>query len=140
VIARRSCLNELGGFNTDPEIHMCEDLDLWLRALHAGARFAFSKHVSAYYRKHPAAATSRQGYMACQSAYVLNVNEHRVNAPWLSKKTIIAAKWWAAFNTLTFTDHIRLDVLLQAIRTSLPVPWEALRGLVHLFRGWQKKF
>lgn len=134
VIARRSCLNELGGFNTDPDIHMCEDLDLWLRALHSGARFAFSKHISAFYRKHPAAATSRQGYMACQSAYVLNVNQHRVEAPWLAKQSVIAAKWWAAWIALLKAEGPRWRVLARAVWQGIPVPWEIARGVVHTIR------
>jgi glycosyltransferase involved in cell wall biosynthesis len=140
TLIRRTSLLHSKGFSTEPSVHMCEDLDLWLRLIQSGAKISFSKSPTAYYRKHPAAATSRPGYMAYQSAYVKQIHMQNIVAPWFQKRSIVARNWWGAFNTLAITDRIRPDVLLKAIQTSLPVPWEAIRGLVHLFRGWQKKF
>ena len=140
TLVRRDRLHELNGFSTDPAVHMCEDLDLWLRLIHNGAKISFSSSPTAYYRKHAAAATSRPGYMAYQSAHVRQIHMRNIVAPWSQKRAIVARSWWAAFNTLVMTDRIRHDVLLKAIQTSIPVPWEALRGLVHLFRRRLKKF
>jgi glycosyltransferase involved in cell wall biosynthesis len=140
TLIRRDKLQEVHGFSIDPAVHMCEDLDLWLRLIQSGAKISFSKSPTTYYRKHSAAATSRPGYMAYQSAYVRQIHIANVKGPWLEKRTLVARHWWAAFNTLAITDRIRPDVLLKAIQTSLPVPCEAIRGLVRLFRGWQNKF
>jgi glycosyltransferase involved in cell wall biosynthesis len=133
VIARRSTLLALGGFGTDPDLHMCEDLDLWLRALEAGARFAHSTLPTAYYRKHDSAATSRQGYMAYQSAHVRSIHQSRVKGPWFEKRSIVAALWWQALLSLKKAGTFRWDVLGRAVVSGIPVPWELAKGVLHLF-------
>jgi GT2 family glycosyltransferase len=134
TLIRRDKLQEVNGFSTDPAVHMCEDLDLWLRLLHKGAKISFSNSPTAYYRKHPAAATSRPGYMAYQSAYVRQSHMTKIQGPWLEKHSIVAQNWWTAFNTLAMTGRLRLDVLCKAILASLPVPWELGRGVIRLLR------
>lgn len=134
VIARRRLLEELGGFSTDPRVHMCEDLDLWLRALHAGARIAYAPKLTVFYRKHDSAATARQGYMAFQSAYVRELHAGNVRAPWFEKKSVVAKNWWAAWMSFLKVDERRWDVLGHAMWQGLPVPWEIARGMVHTFR------
>lgn len=132
VIARQSTLLALGGFGTDPDLHMCEDLDLWLRALEAGARFAHSPLPTAYYRKHDSAATSRQGYMDYQSAHVRSIHQSRVKGPWFEKRSIVAALWWHALLSLNKAGTFRWDVLGRAVVCGIPVPWEIAKGVLHL--------
>ena len=130
----REKLQEVNGFSIDPAVHMCEDLDLWLRLIQSGAKISFSSSPTAYYRKHSAAATSRPGYMAYQSAHVRQIHLTKIKAPWFEKHSIVAQKWWTAFNTLAMADRLRLDVLGKAILASLPVPWEIGRGVIRLLR------
>lgn len=132
AIIRKSLLIELNGFNTAPEVHMCEDLDLWLRMARHGARFYYSNIPSTYYRNHPNQATSKTGYMACQAAHVRQIHVKTVNGPWFKKRSLVAAGWWNAFIATRVPGEIRWDLLRQAIRASLPVPWEIGRGICHL--------
>ena len=133
VIARKDLLTRLSGFNTDPKVHMCEDLDLWLRALDAGAKFFHEPSPNVYYRKHPTAATAREGYMAYQAAYVLDINSARVNGSWMKKRSIVAARWWRALVVLNKVQEFRWDILWIAVVAGIPVPWEIGRGICHLF-------
>lgn len=139
TLIRREKLQEVHGFSIDPAVHMCEDLDLWLRLTQSGAKISFSKSPTAYYRKHSAAATSRPGYMDYQSAHVRQIHLANIEAPWFEKHSIVAQKWWTAFNTLAMTDRLRLDVLGKAILASLPVPWEIGRGVLRFFKSCSKR-
>jgi len=134
VIARRAALLELKGFHTNPEIHMCEDLDLWLRALHRGFRFAYSQPATAYYRKHAEAATSRNGYMAFQAARVREIHFSKVRGPFFGKCSKIARLWWDATRALAPADKMEMKVVVRAIIWGLPAPWEMGRGLIRLLR------
>lgn len=129
TLIKRSLLLEVDGFDTDPKVHMCEDQDLWLRLLKRGAKFTHVSDSTAYYRKHSEAATSRPGYMAFQSAYVVERHVRSVNGPWFRKQTILAHTWWKAWLTFQLVPKARLDILLRAIWHSLPVPWEIGRGI-----------
>jgi glycosyltransferase involved in cell wall biosynthesis len=134
TLIRRDKLQEVRGFSIDPAVHMCEDLDLWLRLIQSGAKISFSKSPTTYYRKHSAAATSRPGYMDYQSAHVRQIHLSNIQAPWLEKHSIVAAKWWAAFNAFVANKDFRMDVLSRALLSSLFAPWEAARGIAHLIR------
>lgn len=57
-LVRRSALERVGGFDTDPAIQHIEDYDLWLRLVEQGCTFAFLPTPSSRYRKHPGGATS----------------------------------------------------------------------------------
>ena len=127
----REKLQEVHGFSIDPAVHMCEDLDLWLRLIQSGAKISFSSSPTAYYRKHSAAATSRPGYMDYQSAHVRQIHLTNIQAPWFEKHSIVAAKWWAAFNAFVANKDFRMDVLSRAFFSSLFAPWEAARGIFH---------
>jgi glycosyltransferase involved in cell wall biosynthesis len=134
VIARRASLLELGGFNTDPKIHMCEDLDLWLRSLQCGHRFAYANTATTYYRKHADAATSRLGYMAYQSARVREIHFAKVGGPFFRKCSHTAMLWWDAVRAIYSAESLKPTILARAIAWSLPVPWEMARGLIRLWR------
>lgn len=134
TLVRRQLLLDLLGFNTDPRVHMCEDLDLWLRMLEIGARFAYSEDITCYYRKHDEAATSRAGYMAYQSAYVRETHFGKVRGGFFRKCSVVAGRWWDAFRILPGNATCSRRALIHAILWSLPVPWEIARGLVRLFR------
>jgi GT2 family glycosyltransferase len=139
TLIRRELLMELGGFNTSPNVHMCEDLDLWLRMMNRGCSLVCAEQATCYYRKHPDAATSRPGYMAFQSAYVRQLHAKTVPAPWNVKRSLVAASWWTAWITFLKTDDLRWDVLARAIWHGLPVPWEIARGLVRTLRCLNRK-
>lgn len=57
-------LQALGGFDETRELQHIEDWDLWIRLADSGADFAFTGARTAYYRKHPGAATSDEA--ACR--------------------------------------------------------------------------
>lgn len=134
TLIRRSMLMELGGFNDDPRVHMCEDLDLWLRLIENGGTFACSRPVTVYYRKHPEAATLKPGYMACQSAYVRELHAGKIRGHWFKKRSAIAVRWWRAWLMFLTLGKNRPELLARAIWTSIPVPWEMARGLVRFRR------
>lgn len=60
VVARRSALLEMGGFDTAPELQHIEDYDLWIRLSEGGHRFGFVEGITARYRKHAGGATSQE--------------------------------------------------------------------------------
>ena len=62
-LVRRSALERVGGFDTDPAIQHIEDYDLWLRLVEQGCKFAFLPLPSSRYRKHPGGATSDDARM-----------------------------------------------------------------------------
>jgi glycosyltransferase involved in cell wall biosynthesis len=133
-LIRRESLLDVGCFDTDPRVHMCEDLDLWLRLLQRGARFSHVADPTCYYRKHDGAATSRIGYMAYQSAWVREKHFANVDGPWFRKRSIVAFRWWQAWVDFLAAGKPRWDVLVRAIWWGLPVPWEIGRGVVRSFR------
>lgn len=63
TVVRRSAVQELGGFDTDPRIQHIEDYDLWIRLCKAGCKFRFINENLTRYRKHEAAATSNEQRM-----------------------------------------------------------------------------
>jgi len=134
TLIRRAVLLECGGFDTDPKVHMCEDQDLWLRLLEKGARFSHVSKPTCYYRKHDEAATSRVGYMSYQSAFVVDRHASRVRGSWFARRALVAGRWWQAWLAFLSLGKPRWDVLVRAIWTGLPVPWEIGRGLVRSLR------
>ena len=60
VVARRSAVVEVGGFDTDPAIQHIEDYDLWIRLVQKGFTFGFMSEISARYRKHAGGATTQE--------------------------------------------------------------------------------
>jgi glycosyltransferase involved in cell wall biosynthesis len=134
VVARATAIREIGGFDEEERMRAVEDLDCFMKLLKNDAMFAISEKSTLFYRKHPAGATSRPGYMSYQSAYVRQIHIANVKGPWFEKRALVARNWWAAFNTLAITDRIRPDVLLKALLASLPVPWEIGRGVIRLLR------
>lgn len=140
AVIRKSLLDELNGFNLQPEVHMCEDLDLWLRIAEHGAKFHYSMNPTVFYRKHAEQATAKDAFMTCQSAYVRQLHVGKIRGPWFKKRSIVATNWWCAFMTMRKSGEMRWDLLRRAIIASLPVPWEAIRGVYHLigFRPFSK--
>lgn len=60
VVISKSFLDHLGLMDTDPEIHFCEDHELWIRAASINGKFTHSKEVTVRYRyNNPNAATSK---------------------------------------------------------------------------------
>lgn len=60
VVARKSSVLEVGGFDTEPALQHIEDYDLWIRSVEAGSRFALLPVISARYRKHATGATQQE--------------------------------------------------------------------------------
>jgi glycosyltransferase involved in cell wall biosynthesis len=141
AVISKSLLIKLDGFNPQPEVHACEDLDLWLRIAEHGAKFHYSKISTVFYRKHADQATAKEAYMTCQSAYVRQLHVGKIRGPWFKKRSIVAANWWRSFIAMRNEGVFRWDLLMRAIVSSLPVPWEAIRGVCHLigFRPFYSK-
>ncbi len=138
TLIRRELLLKLGGFNTDPRVHMCEDLDLWLRLLSHGVQFSHIETPSCFYRKHAEAATARLGYMAYQSAWVRQQHFHSIPGHWFRKRSIVAYRWWQAWLAFLSIDETRWDILARAIWQSIPVPHQLARGMVRTIRIIQR--
>lgn len=131
VVVRKSILVVMGGFSTDPKLHMCEDMDLWLRLRKAGIPMIHSSLQTVYYRKHAEAATSRPCYMAFQAAYVRELHFASSGGSWWRKRMILAKAWWYAHRVFLRIERInRWDLLGKAFVASLPVPW-VLPGAAH---------
>lgn len=58
VLCTATCLKQVGFFDETPEIQNCEDYDIWIRLLKAGARFYGIPDKLLRYRMHPASSTS----------------------------------------------------------------------------------
>ncbi len=58
TVVRKSALDRVGGFDTDPGLQHIEDYDLWIRLIESGGRFAFVKRPTSRYRKHAGGATA----------------------------------------------------------------------------------
>ncbi|HQV74756.1 MAG TPA: glycosyltransferase [Flavobacteriales bacterium] len=58
TLLRRSAVQRVGGFDTDPAIQHIEDYDLWIRLVEQGSRFAFLDRPTSRYRRHDAAASN----------------------------------------------------------------------------------
>jgi GT2 family glycosyltransferase len=78
VLLRRDSFAPLGYFN--PEVRVCEDIELWLRACQAGLKFTSTKKRTCRYRKHKAAITSDGGSLIEAKARVYErfLDYHRV--------------------------------------------------------------
>ena len=133
VVAKKELLLRMGGFSTDPKVHMCEDLDLWLRMRREGIPMAFAPEPWVYYRKHPGGATSRPGYMAYQAAYVRQLHFPTARGGWFCKRVILAKYWWAACRVHYRTQNVwPKEPIRRALVASWPVPW-VLPGALYKF-------
>ena len=106
-IARRSLINEVGGFEVD--MTMCEDWDLWQRVARAGARFGAVPDVLAFYRMRPQSASTDGVAMFQAALEVLRRGhgpdprvphpepEHAAGLPttYLVRRTFYQAVWFA---------------------------------------------
>ncbi len=140
VVATASSIRRIGGFDEDEKLRAVEDLDCFMKLLNSGNKFAMSEKSTLFYRKHPDSATCRPGYIAYQSAYVRELHAKQIKAPWIEKRSFVAASWWTAWITFLQTDVLRWDVLARAIWQGLPVPWEIARGMVRTLRCLNRKF
>jgi teichuronic acid biosynthesis glycosyltransferase TuaG len=130
VVLCKQTLEKLELFATAPELHMCEDLDLWLRAAGQGVKFARVRKPNLLYRKHLQAATSNLRIISSAKAHVLCRNVKTVSEVPLRFRRqraciacVEAAKecrtndpaWAAYFYLLSFqTDRKRLKHLCIA--------------------------
>lgn len=67
VVMKKEKFLAVGGFDTNPDLHMVEDYDLWFRLVNEGARFRILPDVTAVYRKHAGAATIPANRMLSQN-------------------------------------------------------------------------
>ncbi|HQW07258.1 MAG TPA: glycosyltransferase [Flavobacteriales bacterium] len=58
TVLRRSAVQRVGGFDTDPAIQHIEDYDLWIRLVEQGSGFAFLDRPTSRYRRHDGGATN----------------------------------------------------------------------------------
>jgi len=61
VVIRRKALLEVGNHPFDPQLHPCEDWDLWIRLAKNLCKFIFTDEATCYYRRHPHQVTSNSG-------------------------------------------------------------------------------
>jgi len=135
VVARRDALVSAGGFSTDKSIHMCEDLDLWLRLLKDRKTFAYSENASVYYRKHSESATGTPAYMARESARVRSIHCHWIPGSRRSVKRILSKYYWDAATATCLAR--RSDAILslgEALLIGASTPIESIAG----FLSWSK--
>jgi len=99
VLARRTVLTALGGFDEDPHLQAVEDFDLWLRVSELGP-IGFIPRVHGYYRVH-ASGISR------------NSDEQRRRAEYLVRKR--------GLNNFTFREFRRRHYLLTLVRNTLDI-------------------
>lgn len=131
TLIRRSTLMDLGGFDTDPRIHMCEDLDLWLRLVKEGGCIAHSNGRTLRYRQHPGGATSRRAYMSRQNAFVRAKHVDWIPAPWRAKRRLMARTFWqAALQVRAARRDDQFEALRDAIRHGLWFPPQTVAKLV----------
>ena len=103
VVMRKRVLEELKLFATDPEIHMCEDMDLWLRAAGHGVKVARVPKANLLYRKHPESATSNPRLISEAKAHAIHRNLHTLSQVPFSlrlKRTRIVCAEAARYNGL----------------------------------------
>lgn len=68
-LSSRAAVLACGGFNV--RLDSCEDWDLWLRLVFAGAELIPVQRIGAYYRQHPQSMSRNLGRMARANAQVL---------------------------------------------------------------------
>jgi glycosyltransferase involved in cell wall biosynthesis len=70
-LCSRKEINAAGGFDPSPRIDACEDWEMWLRLVFAGATVVSVPRVAAFYRRHPSSHSRNLGRMAGSRAEVL---------------------------------------------------------------------
>lgn len=70
LCSRQMVLN-VGGFDPSAGVNACEDWDMWLRLLFAGARLIPLYQIGAYYRQHPSSHSQNKLRMARSRAEVM---------------------------------------------------------------------
>lgn len=68
AVVKRSTLDAVGYFDTNPELQHVEDWDLWIRLALEGYRFHYLESTFAFYRRHPAAASDDEAKMDARTA------------------------------------------------------------------------
>lgn len=58
TLLRRTAVQRVGGFDTDPAIQHIEDYDLWIRLVEQGSRFGFLDRPTSRYRRHEGGASN----------------------------------------------------------------------------------
>jgi GT2 family glycosyltransferase len=146
AVLRRRVIEAVGRFDTDPDVHMCEDLDYWLRSVEAGMKFVHVPGCHCLYRK---------GAPGAGSGNLCNIVEHHaaVLAKHVGKAGIAARTWrrhlaWyqAAAGMLNLEDDarragpwffkawrtqpVRLDLLTLSLLCRTILPWLPQLGIV----------
>jgi glycosyltransferase involved in cell wall biosynthesis len=134
VVARKESIQSHGGFDESTNMRAVEDLDLFMRMLKNGSKFAMAPESTIFYRKHLDSATGRPGYMAFQSAWVRQQHFQSVPGHWFQKRSIVAYHWWQAWLVFLSIDETRWDILARAIWQSLPMPHQIARGTIRTIR------
>jgi len=90
TVIRRSAVEAVGGFDTDPAIQHIEDYDLWIRLVERGSRFAFLDTPTSRYLRHEQGATADNERMRRLDAYL--VGKHpgffRRSQAWLQRSML----------------------------------------------------
>lgn len=123
TVLRRSAMEAVGGFDTDPELQHIEDYDLWIRMVDAGFRFAFLNAPTSSYRWHAGGATADVARM------------RRLDERLVRKHAGFFRRSTTALHKRMLSDIERMDLELAAIRRQQNGPvMRALTALDRLLR------
>lgn len=120
-VVRRSTVQKVQGFDTDPQLQHIEDYDLWIRLVGIGARFAFLDVPTTQYRRHADGATADTSRMRRLDAYLV------------AKHPSFFRESTAALNKQLLSDMSQLEKELADMRGQYNGP--VLRSLVSIDRG-----
>ncbi len=122
VVMKTDLARALGGFSTRPAVHMCEDIDFWLRIAGAGFDFVRAEGANLLYRKHAAAATTDIGRILAAKAHVLfNQRDAIREVPWMFRHTRSAIVSAEAARTMR-REHPKRAALFYLMAFSA-APW-----------------
>ncbi len=142
VVVRRSVLDQLNGFRTDPRFITTEDYDLWLRIAQDGFTISFITEVLGSFRRHQTSASSSTARHLLAELAV--VNDHfaseRNFGPTIVKHRHALAHYTAARSyskSSKFVDALGSFLTSLRLNPGRPRTWAGL--LVHLASPIRKR-
>jgi glycosyltransferase involved in cell wall biosynthesis len=100
VVAGKSAIRSVGGFDEHARMRAVEDLDFFMKLLRNGVSFSMSEKSTLFYRKHPDSATCRKGYMARQIVHVTEQHLDWIGGAASAKRRLRSEVLWRAANQL----------------------------------------
>lgn len=101
----RKMVQAVGGFDPSPEVDACEDWELWMRLIFAGAQLRPVHEVGAFYRQHPTSHSSNK----------IKMKRSRSNVRFRTRQAMKGREQWLRGLGLDHAEiHRRLTRLMQA--------------------------